>query len=168
MSDCTSETLLFPACHERQVEASFNGGVLMLRQADRLLGLTGSLACGLADARQRGMVASAWWTCCASGCLALRSATRTSTTTIACAMTSPETRIVVRADSGLCRWRPLSWCERNDIGWIIGLAKNAGLVALACDVGNRFALEPGQNLLPAVPGVDRHRARFPHVPSLLL
>ena len=43
----------------------------------------------------------------------------------------PEVRIVVRADSGFCRWRLMSWCERHDIGYIIGLAKNARLVALA-------------------------------------
>lgn len=43
----------------------------------------------------------------------------------------PETRIIVRADSGFCRWRLLSWCERHDVGYIIGLAKNARLGALA-------------------------------------
>ncbi len=42
----------------------------------------------------------------------------------------PETRFVVRADSGFCRWRLLSWCERNDVGYIVGLAKNARLRAL--------------------------------------
>ena len=43
----------------------------------------------------------------------------------------PETRIIVRADSGFCRWRLLSWCERNGVGYIVGLAKNPRLVALA-------------------------------------
>ena len=71
----------------------------------------------------------------------------------------------MRADSGFCRWQLLSWCERNDIGYIIGLAKNAGLVALVCDVGNRFALEPEQNLLPVVPEGDRQWARFPVPPE---
>ena len=43
----------------------------------------------------------------------------------------PEVRIVVRADSGFCRWRLLSWCERHGLGYIIGLARNARLAALA-------------------------------------
>ncbi len=36
----------------------------------------------------------------------------------------PEVRIVFRADSGFCRWRMLRWCDRNDVGYIVGLAKN--------------------------------------------
>ncbi|MCH8240075.1 MAG: IS1380 family transposase [Proteobacteria bacterium] len=54
----------FPACRKRRVEADFsggditsNGGVLLLRQADRLIGLTASVARRLTDARQRGKVA---------------------------------------------------------------------------------------------------------------
>ena len=37
----------------------------------------------------------------------------------------PDVRIVLRADSGFCRWRMLSWCERKDVGYIVGLAKNS-------------------------------------------
>ncbi|MDP7540269.1 MAG: IS1380 family transposase [Alphaproteobacteria bacterium] len=43
----------------------------------------------------------------------------------------PGVRIILRADSGFCRWRLLSWCERNRLGYVIGVAKNARLVALA-------------------------------------
>lgn len=43
----------------------------------------------------------------------------------------PGVRIVVRADSGFCRWRLMSWCDRNDIGYIIGLARNPRLATLA-------------------------------------
>ena len=39
----------------------------------------------------------------------------------------PDVRIVLRADSGFCRHKMLSWCERKDVGYIIGLAKNARL-----------------------------------------
>ena len=46
----------------------------------------------------------------------------------------PETRFVIRADSGFCRWRLLSWCDRNDVGYIVGLAKNARLKKLAAPV----------------------------------
>jgi len=41
----------------------------------------------------------------------------------------PDVRIVLRADSGFCRHRMLSWCERHDVGYIVGLAKNARLNA---------------------------------------
>ena len=43
----------------------------------------------------------------------------------------PTVRIIVRADSGFCRWRLLSWCERHDVDYIIGLARNRRLTALA-------------------------------------
>ena len=33
-------------------------------------------------------------------------------------------RIVVRADSGFCRDLLLSWCDRHDIGYVIGIARN--------------------------------------------
>jgi len=36
----------------------------------------------------------------------------------------PSVKIVVRADSGFCRWRMLRWCDRHDVDYIIGLAKN--------------------------------------------
>ena len=37
----------------------------------------------------------------------------------------PQVRIIRRADSGVCRWRLLSWCERHGVQSLIGLAKNA-------------------------------------------
>ncbi len=63
VTDCNSLSFDFPACRKRRIEADFsggditsNGGVLLLRQADRLLGLTASVAGRLIDARQRGKV----------------------------------------------------------------------------------------------------------------
>jgi hypothetical protein len=41
----------------------------------------------------------------------------------------PESRIIVRADSGFCRQRLLRWCERSGVSYIIGLARNARLEA---------------------------------------
>ncbi len=41
----------------------------------------------------------------------------------------PKVRIVFRGDSGFCRWRMLAWCERHDVGYIVGLAKNKRLNA---------------------------------------
>jgi hypothetical protein len=36
----------------------------------------------------------------------------------------PEVRIVLRGDSGFCRWRLMRWCERRGIYYILGLARN--------------------------------------------
>jgi hypothetical protein len=41
----------------------------------------------------------------------------------------PEVRIILRADSGFCRWRMLRWCERHNVNYIVGLAKNERLLA---------------------------------------
>ena len=42
----------------------------------------------------------------------------------------PKVNIIFRGDSGFCRRRMLSWCERHDVGYIVGLAKNKRLNAL--------------------------------------
>src|SRR5690606_36993515 len=36
-----------------------------------------------------------------------------------------EVRIIVRGDSGFCRQRLLRGCERHDVGYVIGVARNA-------------------------------------------
>jgi len=43
----------------------------------------------------------------------------------------PNVKIILRADSGFCRWRTLRWCDRNGVDYIVGLAKNAVLKRLA-------------------------------------
>ncbi len=43
----------------------------------------------------------------------------------------PEVRIVFRGDSGFCRWKLLRWCDRHDVYYIVGLAKNARLKRMA-------------------------------------
>lgn len=43
----------------------------------------------------------------------------------------PRTRIIVRADSGFCRWKMLRFCEKNGLGYVIGLARNPVLQRLA-------------------------------------
>ncbi|MDL2279113.1 IS1380 family transposase [Desulfovibrio sp. OttesenSCG-928-G11] len=40
----------------------------------------------------------------------------------------PQTRIIVRADSGFCRWKLMRWCDNHGIDYILGLAKNANLL----------------------------------------
>jgi hypothetical protein len=42
----------------------------------------------------------------------------------------PQVRLIVRADSGFCRWKMLRWCERAGVDYIIGLARNRRLEAL--------------------------------------
>ena len=58
VTECTQESFDFPACKRRQVEASFDGGditsdggVLLLRQADRRLGLMAAVDAVIADPR---------------------------------------------------------------------------------------------------------------------
>ena len=36
----------------------------------------------------------------------------------------PGVRIIVRADSGFCRERLMRWCERHDVDYVLGLARN--------------------------------------------
>ena len=40
----------------------------------------------------------------------------------------PKVEIVIRADSGFCRERIMAWCEANDVGYVLGLAKNKRLI----------------------------------------
>ena len=46
----------------------------------------------------------------------------------------PDVEIVFRGDSGFCRWRMLRWCDKNDVGYILGLAKNKRINAMAGDL----------------------------------
>jgi len=39
----------------------------------------------------------------------------------------PKVKIIFRGDSGFCRWKLLRWCDKHDIGYIVGLAQNAVL-----------------------------------------
>ena len=39
----------------------------------------------------------------------------------------PDTRIVIRGDSGFCREHIMLWCELNDVDYVLGLAKNQRL-----------------------------------------
>jgi hypothetical protein len=40
----------------------------------------------------------------------------------------PEVEIILRADSGFCRDEIMSWCEKNRVGYVFGLARNERLV----------------------------------------
>jgi hypothetical protein len=45
----------------------------------------------------------------------------------------PGVKIIFRGDSGFCRWKMLRWCERHEVDYIVGLAKNSRLLALAAE-----------------------------------
>jgi hypothetical protein len=45
----------------------------------------------------------------------------------------PQVRILLRADSGFCRWRLFRWCERHGVDYLVGLAKNTRLNALSAE-----------------------------------
>ena len=60
MTDCNLEPIRFPSCKGRLVEASFSGGAItsdggavLLREADRMLGLTNRAARSLTDTRRK-------------------------------------------------------------------------------------------------------------------
>ncbi len=40
----------------------------------------------------------------------------------------PRTRFVLRADSGFCRNLLLNWCDRNEVKYIVGIARNSRLL----------------------------------------
>jgi len=43
----------------------------------------------------------------------------------------PGVKIILRGDSGFCRWRMMRWCDRHAVDYILGLAKNDRLKRLA-------------------------------------
>lgn len=43
----------------------------------------------------------------------------------------PRTKIVFRADSGFCRDLLLTWCDRHEVKYVVGLARNKRLLDLA-------------------------------------
>ena len=60
MTNCIQESFVFPGCKGRRIEASFeggditsDGGVLLLRQVDRVLKLSESINKALDDPRRR-------------------------------------------------------------------------------------------------------------------
>lgn len=53
----------------------------------------------------------------------------------------PEVRIIFRGDSGFCRWKLMSWCDRNNVKYIIGLAKNNRLNSLSAKLHGKAEVE---------------------------
>jgi len=53
----------------------------------------------------------------------------------------PETKIILRGDSGFCRWKLMRSCDRMGVKYIFGLAKNARLKALAAALMQQAATD---------------------------
>ncbi|MBF0418343.1 MAG: IS1380 family transposase [Magnetococcales bacterium] len=53
----------------------------------------------------------------------------------------PEVEIIFRGDSGFCRHVLLSWCERHNIKYIVGLAKNSRLVKISEPILDQAAIQ---------------------------
>ena len=43
----------------------------------------------------------------------------------------PNVKIIFRGDSGFCRHKMLEWCDKNNVGYIVGIAKNNRLLKLS-------------------------------------
>jgi len=54
----------------------------------------------------------------------------------------PETRIILRADSGFTRDPIMAWCEANGVEYVLGLAKNSRLVA---EIAEELALAEAEH-----------------------
>ena len=46
----------------------------------------------------------------------------------------PRVKIIFRGDSGFCRHKMLLWCEKNEVDYVVGLAKNKRLNASSQDI----------------------------------
>lgn len=63
----------------------------------------------------------------------------------------PKVKIIFRGDSGFCRWKMLRWCERHGVDYIVGLAKNSRLLALAAE-----GMKQAQEAFESTPEKQRH------------
>jgi hypothetical protein len=51
----------------------------------------------------------------------------------------PGARLIVRGDSGFCRWRLMRWCDHHGVGYVLGLARNSRLQELAAPLMHEAA-----------------------------
>lgn len=49
----------------------------------------------------------------------------------------PDVRIVFRGDSGFCRHRMLTWCEKNSVDYIVGISKNKRLEKMTSNIAKK-------------------------------
>ena len=51
----------------------------------------------------------------------------------------PKVKIIFRGDGGFCRWKMLRWCDRHEVGYIVGLPKNKRLNRLTASLQEEAA-----------------------------
>ncbi len=61
----------------------------------------------------------------------------------------PEVKIILRGDSGFCRDELLSWCEENQVDYVVGLARNERLRPLIEDAIEKASGQQQQTGRPA-------------------
>ena len=61
----------------------------------------------------------------------------------------PGVKITIRADSGFCRDPMMTWCEANDVDYVLGLAQNKRLLALITAEQEQARLEFERTKEPA-------------------
>jgi hypothetical protein len=82
----------------------------------------------------------------------------------------PTTRIVIRADSGFCRDELMSWCEANNVRYVLGLAGNKRLSAKIAPHMRKAKRKAKRTASPRVcsrtSSIALARAGVPHAASL--
>lgn len=58
----------------------------------------------------------------------------------------PNVRIIFCGDSGFCRDKMLRWCERHDVGYIVGIPKNPAIISALPGITN----EGGADLIKLI------------------
>ena len=150
MPKCYQRTVEFPRVNRRVVEAGFeggeitsDGGVLLLRQADRLLGLSEAVATALTDSRRQASCDHAALDLLRQRVYAIalgyEDLNDHDTLRRDVALQTAKVTIILRGDSGFCRWKLLRWCDRHEVGYLVGLAKNKGVNALTADLQSEAA-----------------------------
>jgi hypothetical protein len=61
----------------------------------------------------------------------------------------PRVQITIRADSGFCREAIMTWCEANDVDYLLGLAQNKRLLAMTAAEQEQARLEFERTKQPA-------------------
>ena len=61
----------------------------------------------------------------------------------------PETRIILRGDSGFCREDIMVWCEAHSVDYVLGLAKNARLIRCIQEAMDRATIRRCLTGVPA-------------------
>lgn len=63
----------------------------------------------------------------------------------------PGVRIILRGDSGFCRWKMMRWCDRHDVYYVLGISRNpvlerlsAGFLAAAEEMFRQTSLKQRQ------------------------